>query len=194
MIPLFLFAFATILSFARGQGPRIDPFAGSNCTCDTFCKNECSINATGVPKLLAGPRGLINATARALKHNGQQRALADRRIGACDYMGCGQTACAAGGHIKRQVPTVSLQRPCSGPATMTFYRMTPFGVMSLAEKGTVLRMCAFIPRHERLSGSMLQIRATRAATHRSFFRAKRPDTRVARHYPAPSTAAASVCT
>jgi hypothetical protein len=53
-------------------------------------------------------------------------------------------------------------------------------------------MSAFI--HERLSGSMLQIRATRAATHRSFFRAKRPDTRVARHYPAPSTAAASVCT
>ena len=84
MIPLFLFAFATILSTARGQGPRIDPFAGSNCTCDTFCKNECSINATGVLKLLAGPGGRSNATARDRKHNDQQRAPADRRIGACD--------------------------------------------------------------------------------------------------------------
>jgi hypothetical protein len=25
---------------------HVDPFAGSGCTCDTFCKNECAINAT----------------------------------------------------------------------------------------------------------------------------------------------------
>ena len=54
---------------AVGHHHHDDPFAGSNCTCSTFCAGACSINATG-------------------------------------------------------------------PSTKTLYRMTPHGVMSLANKDT----------------------------------------------------------
>lgn len=42
--PIFAFAFAFV--FAGASAQHHDPWAGSGCTCDTFCNKTCAINAT----------------------------------------------------------------------------------------------------------------------------------------------------
>lgn len=39
-------AYENILRTTGGEDPNTHPFLGSNCTCESFCKYECAINAT----------------------------------------------------------------------------------------------------------------------------------------------------
>ena len=43
---LILFTASVLFLQVKAQHHHYDPFAGSNCTCDTFCDYQCSINAT----------------------------------------------------------------------------------------------------------------------------------------------------
>ena len=43
---LSAFIFSFLWAAGAAQRHHYDPWAGSGCSCDTFCQNKCAINAT----------------------------------------------------------------------------------------------------------------------------------------------------